>query len=276
MAETWRRPTKKCKTKKLSGLIITQSDRFLISRVLAFSFHSLLVSHVQFNYRPASITFSHSVSYLSSALSVSYDWPSLANTALYGEVGALTDPCGGSRAAATTNHYRLAQHWTTDLSRCGRRRCCLSWPCARLEVPEVPEVPVASTPGCCCSSPTVPCRRQPSDLSSASHLKLKIFQSLQHFYQWEKDFYVSSRQTVGLLCCWQLKVISVIFTAVGVVILSSVRNCQLLLNGTWGRSSVMLSIMKIKPHLTPGWDVAGEFFFGKYKIPKTATVKIVA
>ena len=70
---------------------------------------------------------------------------------------------------------------TTDLSQCARKPCCQSWPCARLEVPEVAEVLGvlgASTHGCCCSSPTDPCHRQPSDLSSASHLKLKSFQSL--------------------------------------------------------------------------------------------------
>ena len=157
---------------------------------------------------------------------------------------------------ATTNHYyRLL---TTDLWQCGRRSCCLSWPCGRLAGPEVPQVQGASTPGCCCSSPSDPCRRQPSDLSGASHLKLEIFSVSQTFWSvlagGRKIFMFPPRQTAGLLCCWQLKVISVIFTAVGVVILSSVRNCQLLLNGTWGRSAVMLSIMKNKTtrHLTPG------------------------
>ena len=84
--------------------------------------------------------------------------------------------------------------------------------------------------------------------------EIKNISVSQTFLSVAATFYVSSRQTAGLLCSWQLKVISVIFTAVSVVILSSVRNCQLLLNGTWGRSSVMLSIMKTKPtsHLTPG------------------------
>ena len=91
-------------------------------------------------------------------------------------------------------HYYMTIILTTDLSQCARKPCCQSWPCARLEVPEVAEVLEvlgvlgASTPGCCCSSPTDPCHRQPSDLSSASHLKLKIFQSLKHFYQGRKIF----------------------------------------------------------------------------------------
>ena len=130
---------------------------------------------------------------------------------------------------------------------------------------------MASRPGCCCSSPTDPCHRQPSDLSSASHLKLKSFQSLcrtflsvgerflcflqtdgrfivlltvkshfSHFYRgWCRDFVISKKLSASVK--WDLGA---------------------------DQGNALNHENKTTSHLTPGEDVAGEFFFGNTKSPK--------
>ena len=125
-----------------------------------------------------------------SSLSFSYDWPSLTKAWLYGNgvvIVLVTGPC------------------STYLWWCAGRRCCLSWPSRRRVE--------ASRPGCCCSSPTGPCHRPPSDLSRASHLKWKYF-TLGNIFIIERrregSLCFLQTEPDGLLCCWQLKVIWVI------------------------------------------------------------------